>query len=76
MNAGTQLYSSWTKRCIEVSWWYHDVGNKQLTTSEKNQSSPALWCKTLFNVYTICMHQIKFYAFGEILRSDVQARIS
>jgi hypothetical protein len=46
------------------------------TRSERNQSSPAIRCKTLFNVYTICMHQIKFYTFGEILRSDVQARIS
>ena len=76
MNAGPQLYSSWTKRCVEVSRWYRHVDNKQLTTSEKNQSSPAILCKTLFNVYTICMHQIKFYTFGEILRSDVQARIS
>jgi hypothetical protein len=48
MNAGPQRYPSWTKGCIEVSLWYHHVGKKQLTTSDKNQSSPAIWCKTLF----------------------------
>jgi len=48
-----QLYSSWTKRSHEVSLLYHHVDKKQLTTSEKNQSSPAIWCKTLFYGYII-----------------------
>jgi hypothetical protein len=47
-NADLQLDSAWTKRWNEVSLWFHHVDKKQLTTSEKNQSSPAIWCKTLF----------------------------
>ena len=30
------------------SLWYPPLGDKQLTTSEENQSSPAVRCKTLF----------------------------
>ena len=45
------LYTSWTKRCNKVSLWYHHGVKKQLATSEKNQSSPAIWCKTLFYTY-------------------------
>jgi hypothetical protein len=47
-NTGPQLDSSWTKRCHEVSLWYHRGDKKQLTTSEKKQSSPAIWCTSLF----------------------------
>ena len=48
MFVGLYLDSSWTKRSIEVSLWYYHGDKKQLTTSEKNQSSPAIWCKSLF----------------------------
>lgn len=30
------------------SLWYHQLGKKQLMTSEENQRPPVVWCKTLF----------------------------
>ena len=49
------------ERCVKVSLWYHLVGNKQLTTSEENQSLPAIWCKTLFDTYNNCRREIKSF---------------
>jgi hypothetical protein len=33
---------------IELSLWYHQLGKKQLMTSEAFEKSSAVWCTTLF----------------------------